>query len=145
MIKAALATALELPDNGGSSPKAPEEDVKTSDEEPTSKLLDCMLLVRVPGLQGLDAESDEGPRSLLARSLVVPLRPEDDEKYTATYDQTIHDVCGWKAAQSISAGDPLDGNKQRLFTQSVSSDIHNFFSALGLVVRCGLCMCSLLE
>ena len=105
MLKAALGASIECPVvaafvNAGTDETSAPGDGKTNNAD---LLLDCILRSSMPGF--CEEEYKEQPAAMLERLLVLTLKVEDCEKYTAGYNQTIPDLWGWKTAIKVSARD----------------------------------------
>lgn len=132
MLKAALGSSLEKPKTRA---VAVVKEGDLGDDDSTKELLDCVLKVSVPESQNHTVEVDDGPQGLLPRTLATILQPDDDRKYTASYDQIIHATGAWKVALSMSATNPTDGKRLRM-DMSIHIAFDNSLPKYASLCRC---------
>jgi len=132
MLKAALGSYLVKPETRA---VAVVKDGDLGDDDSTKELFDCVLKVSVPESQNHNVEIDDGPQGLLSRTLTTTLQPDDDRKYTASYDQIIHATGAWKVAPSVSATNPTAGKRLRMHV-SIDLAFTNFMPKYVSLCRC---------
>ena len=114
MLRAALSTSLEVPKTCSDLLlSVKDKDLDDHDDDSTKELLDCVLQASIPEAQNQGTKIDEGPQGLLSRTLATNLQPDDDRKYTTSYDQVMHAADVWKVALSIDSFDTTGGKRMK--------------------------------